>query len=468
MDIKLSFFGAARNVTGSRYLLEFNNTRLLIDCGMYQERDLRGRNWEDFPTDPSLIDAVLLTHAHVDHCGYLPKIVHDGFKGNIYCTSATAEIAEIVLMDSAKLQLEDAKYKEKRHKRSKRKGPYPYIPLYTVDDARDTVKLLKRTDYGKTIDVANGIKATFFDAGHILGSSMIKFEMIDGNERRTVLFSGDIGRPDKVILRDPTVFDEADYVVMESTYGNRYHQDIRDIDDNLEEVVNEAHRAGGNVIIPSFAIERAQELLYELNQLFLEKRIPPTLVFVDSPMANKVTNVFKNHPELYDKEMKEMVDDRHSPFSFHNLKLSNTVQESKAINNIRGTSIILAGSGMCTGGRIKHHIVNNISDPNSTLLFVGYQAVGTLGRIILDGAKEIRLFGKNHPIKLKIRRIEGFSAHAGKQELFNWVTHLKKDPKQVIITHGEEEAALHFSEFLNEKTEWKTIVPEYKDTLTLN
>lgn len=468
MDIKLSFFGAARNVTGSRYLLEFNNTRLLIDCGMYQERDLRGRNWEDFPINPSLIDTVLLTHAHVDHCGYLPKIVHDGFKGSIYCTSATAEIAEIVLMDSAKLQLEDAKYKEKRHKRSKKKGPYPYIPLYTVDDARDTIRLLKRLDYGSTVNIAEGIKATFFDAGHILGSSMIKFEIIEGAEQRSILFSGDIGRPDKVILRDPTVFDIADHVIMESTYGNRYHQDIHDIDDNLEEVINEAHSAGGNIIIPSFAIERAQELLYELNQLFLEKRIPPILVFVDSPMANKVTNVFKNHPELYDEEMKEMVDDHHSPFSFSNLKLVNTVQESKAINNIRGTSIILAGSGMCTGGRIKHHIVNNISDPNSTLLFVGYQAIGTLGRIILDGAKEIRLFGKNHPIKLKIKRIEGFSAHAGKQELFNWVTSLKKPPKQVIITHGEEVAALHFSKFVENEMGWKTIVPEYKDTITLN
>ena len=297
---------------------------------------------------------------------------------------------------------------------------------------------------------------------------MIKVQVKDGDEKRSILFSGDIGRPDKVILRDPTLFDEADYVVMESTYGNRYHQDISDIDDSLEEVINETHKAGGNIVIPSFAIERAQELLYELNKLFLERRIPPLFVFVDSPMANKVTKVFQNHPELFDAEMKEMLDERHSPFSFRNLKIVNTVQESKAINNIRGTSIVIAGSGMCTGGRIKHHIVNNITNPNSTLLFVGYQAIGTLGRIILDGVKEIRLFGKNFPMKMKVRRIEGFSAHAGKHELFDWVTNIKKAPRRVFITHGEEKAAEHFAKFVNESTGWDTFVPEYKDTVVLD
>jgi metallo-beta-lactamase family protein len=255
---------------------------------------------------------------------------------------------------------------------------------------------------------------------------------------------------------------------MESTYGNRYHQEVHDIDDNLEEVINETHQAGGNIIIPSFAIERSQELLYELNSLLLEKRIPPLLVFVDSPMANKVTKVFRKHPELFDEEMIDLLEDNHSPFSFRNLKYVNTVQESKAVNNIRGTSIIIAGSGMCTGGRIKHHIVNNVNNPASTLLFVGYQAIGTLGRIILDGAKEIRLFGKSFPIKLKVRRIEGFSAHAGKNELFDWVTNLKVTPRRVFITHGEEVAAEHFSKYLHEKTGWNTIVPDYKDTVALD
>lgn len=468
MNMKLSFFGAAKNVTGSRYLLEPRGIRILVDCGMYQERDYRGRNWEDFPVRPSSIDMVLLTHAHVDHCGFLPKLVKDGFHGKIYCTSATAEIAEIVLLDSAKLQIEDAKYKKKRHKKEGRTGPYPLVPLYDEEDAKDTIKLFEKVSYNKTKNIAKGIEATFYDAGHILGSSMIKLKVKEGEEERSILFSGDIGRPDKVILRDPTLFEEADYVIMESTYGNRYHQDIRDIDDNLEEVINETHRAGGNIVIPSFAIERAQELLYELNSLFMERRIPPLLVFVDSPMANKVTKVFSNHPELFDEEMKEMVEVNHSPFSFRNLKVVNTVQESKAINNIRGTSIIIAGSGMCTGGRIKHHIANNITNPDSTLLFVGYQAVGTLGRIILDGVKEVRLFGKNFPMKMAVRRIEGFSAHAGKQELFDWVTHLKKNPQKVFITHGEEEAAEHFSNYLHDTTGWKTYVPEYKDTVTLD
>lgn len=468
MNIKLSFFGAAKNVTGSRYLLETNNTKILIDCGMYQERDYRGRNWEPFPVAPSTIDAVLLTHAHVDHCGFLPKLVHDGFRGDILCTSATAEIAQIVLMDSAKIQFEDAKYKKKRHKREGRKGPYPHIPLYTVDDARETIKLFRKVKYKKKAEVANNIEATYYDAGHILGSAMIKIIVKDGDEKRSILFSGDIGRPDKVILRDPTVFEEADYVIMESTYGNRYHQEIDDIDDSLEEVINETHQAGGNIIIPSFAIERSQELLYELNLLLMENRIPPLLVFVDSPMANRVTKVFRDHPELFDKEMTDLLEDNQSPFAFGNLKYVNTVQESKAVNNIRGTSIIIAGSGMCTGGRVKHHIANNITNPASTLLFVGYQAVGTLGRIILDGAEEIRLFGKKFPMRMKVKRIEGFSAHAGKDELFEWVTNIKKAPQRVFITHGEEKAAEHFSKYLHEKTGWNTFVPEYKDEVILD
>jgi len=468
MNIKLSFFGAAKNVTGSRYLLETNEKRILIDCGLYQERDYRGRNWEPFPVEPSTIDTVLLTHAHVDHCGFLPKLVKDGFKGDIISTPATVQIAEIVLLDSAKLQVEDVDYKAKRHKREKREGPYPHIPLYTVEDAKDTIKLFREVKYKTELKITDNIVVTYYDAGHILGSAMIKIFVKDGDEERSILFSGDIGRPDKVILKDPTVFDEADYVIMESTYGNRYHQEVRDIDDNLEEVINETHRAGGNIVIPSFAIERSQELLYELNSLLLEKRIPPLLVFVDSPMANKVTKVFRDHSELFDKEMTDFLDENHSPFSFGNLKYVNTVQESKAVNNIRGTSIIIAGSGMCTGGRVKHHIANNIHNPASTLLFVGYQAIGTLGRIILDGAQDIRLFGKSFPMKMKVKRIEGFSAHAGKNELFDWVTNIKSAPRRVFITHGEETAAIHFSNYLQEKTGWDTFVPDYKDTVVLD
>ncbi len=468
MKINLSFFGAAKNVTGSRYLLEAGDKNILIDCGMYQERDYRGRNWEPFPIDPATIDAVLLTHAHVDHCGYLPKIVNDGFNGTIYSTPATAQIAEIVLMDSAKIQFEDTKYKKKRHKREDRDGPYPHVPLYTVDNAKDTIKLFQNIKYNQKKNIVDNIEVTFFDAGHILGSAMIKIIVKDGDEKRSILFSGDIGRPDKVILNDPTVFDEADYVVMESTYGNRYHQEIRDIDDSLEEIINNTYRAGGNIIIPSFAIERAQELLYELNLLLLEKRIPSLTVFVDSPMANRVTKVFRDHPELFDEEMLELLHDSHSPFAFSNLKYVNSVQESKAVNDQRGPAIIIAGSGMCTGGRIKHHIVNNIDNPANTLLFVGYQAIGTLGRIILDGAKEIRLFGKSHPVKMQVKRIEGFSAHAGKDELFNWVSSLKHAPRKVFITHGEEDATEHFSKYLQEKLNWNTYVPDYKDTVELD
>ena len=371
-------------------------------------------------------------------------------------------------MDSAKLQFEDAKYKKKRHKREGRVGPYPLIPLYTVDDAKDTIRLFHGVRYNKETNIANNIDVTFYDAGHILGSAMIKIIVKDGDEKRSILFSGDIGRPDKVILNDPTVFEEADYVIMESTYGNRYHQEISDIDDNLEEILNETYQDGGNIVIPSFAIERSQELLYELNLLFLEKRIPSLTVFVDSPMANKVTQVFRNHPELFDEEMKDLLEDNNSPFAFANLRYVNTVQESKAVNNNRGTSVIIAGSGMCTGGRVKHHIANNITNPANTLLFVGYQAIGTLGRIILDGVEEIRLFGKKLPMNMKVKRIEGFSAHAGKNELFDWVTNIKNAPRRVFITHGEEKAAEHFSKYLQDKTGWSTLVPDYKDTVVLD
>ncbi len=461
MQIKLSFMGAARNVTGSRYLLETDNIRILVDCGLYQEREFRYRNWDPFSIPPHTLDAVLLTHAHLDHCGLLPKLAREGFHGKIYCTAATTEITQIMLLDSAKLQQEDAEFKRKRHKREGRRGPYPEIPLYTVDDATATNPLFSPVKYGEAVPIANGLEATFYDAGHVFGSAMIKVTVNQNREKRTILFSGDVGRQDKPIIEDPTLFNEADYVLIESTYGDRLHESSENISNRLAEIVNSTRRAGGNMVIPSFALERAQEVMWYLNELLLADRIPHLMVFVDSPMAVNITEVFKHHPELFDKDMSILVRQHNSPFNFPGLTMVHTVDESKAINHIAGAAIIIAGSGMCTGGRVKHHLVANISRKESTILFVGYQAVGTLGRHIVEGNETVRILGQNYPVRATIAQIHGFSAHADRDELFKWISGLKKAPRHVFITHGEAKAAQSFGEFLREKTGWEVSVPEY-------
>ncbi len=467
MDIKLRFLGAARNVTGSRHLLDANGAKVLVDCGYYQERDFRHRNWDPFPVPPETIDAVLLTHAHLDHCGLLPKLVREGFQGKIFCTAATAEIAKIIFLDSAKIQEEDAKFKKRRHKREGRKGTHPYAPLYTTEDAKACLPLLTPVEYGSDTSVAEGIEASFHDAGHILGASMIKVAVSNKRDRRTVLFSGDVGRWDKPIVNDPTVFNEADYVLVESTYGDGLHDDAKDISDVLARAIYATHKAGGNIIIPSFSLERCQEVLYHLNELLMENRIPHLKVFVDSPMAVSVTEVFEKHPEMFDEKMTELIRGKNSPFRFPGLKMVRSVDDSKAINHIKGTAIIIAGSGMCTGGRVKHHLVNNISRPGTSVLFVGYQARGTLGRSIVDGAKEVRILGRKYKVKSRIIQVHGFSGHADRDELTRWLSGLKKAPRKVFVVHGEEEAAESFARHVSETKGWEVSVPEYQDEVVL-
>ncbi len=467
MDISLTFMGAARGVTGSRYLVEANGLTVLVDCGLYQEREFLSRNWEPFRCRPSDLHAVLLTHAHLDHCGLLPKLVNEGFRGRVICTPATADIAKIILLDSAKIQEEDAAYKKKRHIREGRKGPYPEIPLYTVADAEASIKLFDPVEYNTPVNVGNGIEATFHDAGHVLGSSMIKVVVSQGGEKRSIVFSGDIGRWDRPMLQDPDVFRRTDYVVMESTYGDRAHKGAGVIDDELAEIVNSAFRAGGNIIVPSFALQRTQEVLYYLNKLTMEKRIPVMDVYIDSPMAIRITEVYKSYSGQFDAEMRELLRSGQSPFDFPGLKMVQTVEESKALNEIKGTVMIIAGSGMCTGGRIKHHLVNNISRPECTVVFVGYQAEGTLGRQILDGARSVRIHGQQRPVRAKIEHIHGFSAHADRDELLKWLSKLTAEPKLVFITHGEARAAESFRDLLKEKTGYNATVPEYGEEFHL-
>jgi len=468
MEIKLDFFGAAKNVTGSCYFVEANGVRLLVDCGLYQERDLKPRNWADFPVPPSTIDAVLLTHAHLDHCGRLPKLVKEGFKGKIFATAATAEIANIIMLDSAHIQEEDIKHKMKRHERSGKKSPFPYEPLYTTEDAEKTNSMFAKAKYNAKVEIGNGITAEFREAGHVFGSSMIRVAVEQAGETRTILFSGDVGRWDLPIMRDPSQFEQADYVLIESTYGDRVHGEVASIPGELERIINETHKAGGNVIIPSFSLERTQELLYHLNNLLNEDRIPNLPAFVDSPMAIKITEVFKKHPELFDEETMAQLNAGDKPCDFPGLTMSRTVDQSKAIADTGGTAIIIAGSGMCTGGRVKHHLKNNIGRPDSTILFVGYQAFGTLGRHILGKPETVRIFGEKHLVKARIERINGFSAHADQNELHQWISSLKAPPRKVFVTHGEETAAESFRDFLSENTGWNCVVPEYGQEIVLD
>ncbi len=466
--MKIRFLGAAENVTGSRFLVESDKSRVLIDCGLYQEREFRSRNWEDFPAKPSEIDNVILTHAHLDHCGYLPKLAREGFKGRIFCTPPTAEIVQISLMDSAKIQEEDAKFKKRRHKRAGRKGAHPEIPLYTTKDARNVFSHFEEVSYQQEIQISPGIKATFYDAGHILGSAMVKLKIEEDGKEKTLIFSGDIGRWDRPILCNPSIFEKADFVFMESTYGNRLHEEKEPSLKKLQRIIVETKDAGGNIVIPTFAIERAQELLYDINKLLLENKIPHLLVFVNSPMAINVTEVFKKYPDYFDAEARALLKEGdNSLFDFPLLKLTKSVAESKAINYIKGTSIIMAGSGMCTGGRIKHHLVKNITRPESTILFVGYQAKGTLGREILERPEKVRILGQTYPVRARIEKINGISAHADKDELLRWVSGFQKPPEKIFIVHGEKEVSADFASTLRNKVKSEVIVPKYLEECSL-
>jgi metallo-beta-lactamase family protein len=466
--LRLKFLGAARQVTGSSYAVEVDGATVLVDCGLYQERPFLARNWEPFPVPPGRIDLVLLTHAHLDHSGLLPRLVKQGFSGPIVTTAATADLLPIVLGDSARLQEEDAAFKKKRHEKEGRRGPYEEVPLYTTSDVERTLPLIETIPYGRARKLAGGLSVTFRDAGHILGSSMIEVRAGDGGDARTLAFSGDIGQWNKPLVRDPSVFQKADYVVMETTYGDRNHDDLKDVESLLCDIIAKTVAAGGNVVIPTFAIERAQELMFHFSRLSRKKCIPPVLVFLDSPMAVDVTGVFERHLESLDDETQGLFRSGKKPFEFPGLKLIRTTEESKAINSIRGSCIIMAGSGMCTGGRIKQHLVRNISRTDSTILFVGFQARETLGRQILEGSPAVRILGQMWPVRARIEKILSFSAHADRRGLFRWLDAFERPPRRLFLTHGEKEIPLALADELRRDRGWEVSVPEYLEEFELS
>lgn len=464
--MKIRFLGATHQVTGSSYLVDVAGLKILVDCGLFQERHYSYRNWQPFQVPPYQIDYLLLTHVHLDHSGLIPKLVREGFGGDILLTAPSKGMLPIVLLDSARIQEEDAAFKKSRHERENRTGPFPEIPLYTVEDARDCFPLLKTVPYGEYVPLNEHVKVCFHDAGHILGSAMIEMEIQDERGSRNMVFSGDIGQWNKPLLNDPSVFDRADYVIMESTYGNRNHDNTQDVDEKLSRVINDTVSARGNVVIPTFAIERAQELLYHFNRLARSKRIPYIAIILDSPMAVEITKVFEHYEKYLDDETRKLFEDGQSPFDFPGLRLVESAEVSRAINTTEGSTVIMAGSGMITGGRIKHHLVSNIARPESTLLFVGYQADGTLGREILDGASQVRILGQSYPVKMRIERIDAFSAHAGVNDLIRWIDNFKSPPKRVFLTHGEDDSILRMSDYVHSKG-WEVSAPTYREEFDL-
>jgi metallo-beta-lactamase family protein len=466
--MKLRFLGANRQVTGSRYVLQVNGSKIMIDCGMFQERQFAARNWEPCPVPPSEIHAMLLTHIHIDHSGLIPKYVKDGFNSPIYATRATIDLAPVLLGDSARIQEEDAAYKKKRHRKEQRSGAHPELPLYTQADVERTLPLFQAVEYGQPVEIVKGVVATWFDAGHILGSAMIQIDMEEVGEKNSIIFSADVGQTDKPFIRDPSFFTQADYVVMESTYGNRDHEPLHHVPDRLCKIINDTVDRGGNLVIPTFAVERAQELIYYLSKLVYANRIPDLPIFLDSPMAVDVTEVFRQHCRELDEETQKLINSDQPPLRFPGLRLVRSVQDSKAIKEQPGSSIIMSASGMCNAGRIKHHLRNNISRPESTILFVGYQAEGTLGRLILEGRPFVRIHGQDRKVKARIEKINGLSAHADRTGLIHWLGHLKSKPKCVFLCHGEEEAAFSLAARIREQLGFEIQIPHYDSTFDLD
>src|SRR5215813_8008625 len=463
----LSFWGAAGTVTGSKYLIETEQTRALIDCGLFQGgHDLRDRNWEAPPFNAASVDAVIITHAHIDHTGYLPRFVNHGFRGPVYCSRGTADLLKILLPDAARLQEEEADFRN-RHKVTKH---VPALPLYTERDAKEALKLLQVVQNdGQEVSIASGISAEFRVAGHILGSSQVLVNLApqpNGEGSHRVLFSGDLGKYNQPIIRDPDPPPARDYLVVESTYGDRLH-DPEQPKDALERIINEAAARNGAVLIPAFAVGRAQEILYFLRELEDEKKIPIVPVCVDSPMASKATQAYANRTEDHDTEYAAALKVSPTPLRTHLMLMCDTRAESKRLNKAEGARVIIAASGMMNGGRVLHHALRLLPDENATVVFVGYQATGTLGRRVADGEKQVKVLGQWVPVRCRVEKIGGFSAHADWKEVVHWLEGMPGTPKRVFVTHGETGSAGAMAARIRERFSWPIEVPSYGERFEL-
>ncbi|SMB96052.1 metallo-beta-lactamase family protein [Desulfonispora thiosulfatigenes DSM 11270] len=461
--MKITFHGAAEFVAGSCFLVECSAGKILIDCGLVQgSRKLKERNYEEFPFNPGEIDAVLLSHAHIDHSGLIPKLYKKGYKGYIYTTYVTKELCSILLPDSGHIQEIEV---ERKNRKLKRAGKPLLEPIYTVEDAERCIYKFVGTSYNLENDILPGVKAVFKDAGHIMGSAIIEL-YADGEK---LVFSGDLGKENQPIINDPTMIDTADYVIMESTYGNRFHLETEDKLTQLVRIINKTMQKGGNLVIPAFAVERTQDLIYKLRQLVESNEMPDINVYVDSPLAIKATEIFCKFPSVYDDDAKELhAQDDSCIFKFDGLHFTETADESKAINEIRKNAIIISASGMCDAGRIKHHLKHNLWRGESTILFVGYQAEGTLGRRILDGEELVRIHGEEVAVNANIERIEGFSAHADQKGLVDWVKHFSNKPKKIFLVHGETDSINTLAQIIKDETDNEVIVPKLDETFVLD
>jgi len=448
--MKISFHGAARTVTGSQHLVETNGLRILLDCGLYQ-----GKRSESFrlnrrlPFDASSVDAAVLSHAHIDHSGNLPFLVKSGFKGEIVCTEATGDLASVMLRDSAHIQEQDVEYLNRKRERD---GLPPVEPLYDAGDALAACGRFSGMAYGRTRELAPGVTLTFHDAGHILGSAFVVLEAANGKGAPLrLVFSGDLGRNGRPIIRDPEPCDGADALIIESTYGDRVHEEMKAGEERLLAVVAETVKRGGKVIVPSFAVGRTQELVYSLHRFILDKKLPDTLpVYVDSPLAVEATEVFRLHPEAWDAETGALAAESggRDPFGFARMRYTRTREESMALNDLKGPAVIISASGMAETGRILHHLKHTIGDERNTVLFVGYQAEHTLGRRLLDGARTAKIFGVEYGVRARVERIDAMSAHADREELLAWLARFSRPPKRTFVVHGEEKAAFAFRDEL--------------------